>query len=35
MCRLHFKNLINQHIGAELSKYLRFSIIRVDDKKSG
>lgn len=34
-CRLHFKNLINQHIGAELSKHLRFSLVRVDEKKIG
>ena len=34
-CRLHFKNLINQHIGAELSKYLRFAIVPVDDKQVG
>lgn len=32
-CGLHFKNLVNQHIGAELSKYLRFGIYRVDDKQ--
>ncbi len=32
---LHFKNLISQHIGAELSKYLHFSIVRVDDKAVG
>ena len=34
-CRLHFKNLINQHIGAELSKYLRFAIVPMDDKEVG
>jgi hypothetical protein len=34
-CRLHFKNLINQHIGAELSKYLRFSLIRMENKLVG
>ena len=34
-CRLHFKNLINQHIGAELSKHLRFSLVRMEDKQIG
>ena len=34
-CMLHFKNLVSQHIGAELSKYLHFSIVRVDEKKVG
>ena len=34
-CRLHFKNLINQHIGAELSRYLRFSVVRLNDKPVG
>ena len=34
-CQLHFKNLINQHIGAELSKYLRFTLVHVDDKQIG
>ena len=34
-CRLHFKNLISQHIGAELSKYLNFGIVRVDEKTAG
>jgi len=32
-CRLHVKNLINQHIGLELSKLLFFEIVTVDDKK--
>ena len=32
---LHFKNLINQHIGAELSKHLRFSLVRMEDKQIG
>ncbi len=32
-CRLHFKNLINQHIGLELSKLLFFEIVEVDGKK--
>lgn len=34
-CRLHFKNLINQHIGAELYKYLSFSLVKVDGKQIG
>lgn len=34
-CRLHFKNLINQHIGAEFSKYLHFNLVPVDGKKIG
>ena len=34
-CRLHFKNLINRHIGAELSRYLRFRLIRIKDKQVG
>ncbi|WP_170302335.1 RNA-binding domain-containing protein [Desulfosarcina widdelii] len=34
-CRLHFKNLINQHIGAELYKYLRFDLVRVDGSLIG
>ena len=31
----HFKNLVNRHIGAELSKYLRFRIYRVDGLQVG
>ncbi len=34
-CRLHFKNLISQHIGAELSKYLHFTIVPIDNKLVG
>lgn len=34
-CRLHLKNLINQHIGAEFSKYLHFSLVCVDGKRVG
>lgn len=34
-CRLHFKNLINQHIGAELSKYLRFDLVSLDGRQLG
>ncbi len=32
-CALHFKNLINQHIGAEFIAFLDFSICDVDGKK--
>lgn len=32
-CRLHFKNLINQHIGLEFSKSLRFKIGSTAGKK--
>lgn len=31
-CRLHFKNLINQHIGAEFTSYLNFKILKIEDK---
>ncbi len=34
-CMLHFKNLINQHIGAELSQYMHFNIVRVNEKMVG
>jgi hypothetical protein len=34
-CRLHFKNLINRHIGAELSRYLNFNLVRLADKQVG
>jgi len=31
-CRLHFKNLVNQHIGPELSKLITMSMLSVDGK---
>jgi hypothetical protein len=34
-CRLHFKNLIATHIGAEKSKYIRFRLVPVDGKTVG
>ncbi len=34
-CKLHFKNLIAQHIGAELSQYLRFNIVTVENRQVG
>jgi hypothetical protein len=34
-CKLHFKNLIAQHVGTVLSKHIRFQIIPVKDKTVG
>ncbi|VGO14682.1 hypothetical protein PDESU_03250 [Pontiella desulfatans] len=34
-CRLHFKNLIGKHIGADLSKYIRFILVPVDGTTVG
>jgi hypothetical protein len=34
-CKLHFKNLIAQHIGAVLSKHIRFQTVPVGDKTVG
>jgi len=34
-CRLHFKNLVATHLGAEFSKYIRFALIPVDGKTVG
>jgi len=34
-CRLHFKNLIGKHIGADLSKYIRFILVPMDGKTVG
>jgi len=31
-CRLHFKNLINQHIGAEFTSYLNFRVLKIENK---
>jgi len=31
-CLLHFKNLVNQHIGAEFSKYIQAEVRPVNDK---
>ena len=31
-CRLHFKNLINQHIGAEFTIFLNLRIVTLDEK---
>jgi len=32
-CMLHFKNLVNQHIGAEFSKYVQAEVHLVDDRR--
>ena len=34
-CRLHFKNLVARHIGADFSKYIRFLLIPMDGKTVG
>ncbi|MDF7806875.1 putative DNA binding domain-containing protein [Pontiellaceae bacterium B12219] len=34
-CRLHFKNLIAKHIGADLSKYIRFIMVPMAGKTVG
>ena len=34
-CRLHFKNLIAHHVGAELSSLVRFEIVPIGDKTVG
>lgn len=34
-CRLHFKNLISRHLGADHSKYVRFLLVPVDGKTVG
>ncbi|MGB5736706.1 MAG: RNA-binding domain-containing protein [Thiohalocapsa sp.] len=32
-CRLHFKNLINQHLGPEYARFLRFDLFQVADRQ--
>ena len=32
-CRLHFKNLFNQHLGPEFSKYVNFEIFDLEHKQ--
>ncbi len=34
-CQLHFKNLIATHIGAEMSKHIRFQLVLVEGKTVG
>lgn len=31
-CRLHFRNLVNNHIGADLARYIHLSICAIDEK---
>ena len=32
-CRLHFKNLLNQHLGAEYARHLRFALYRLEGRQ--
>ena len=34
-CRLHFKNLLNHHIGAEYAQFVRFELYNLDDLRVG
>lgn len=34
-CRLHFKNLLNQHLGAENARFLRFNLYELEGKRIG
>lgn len=34
-CRLHFKNLISKHLGADHSKHVRFLLVSMDEKTVG
>lgn len=34
-CRLHFKNLLNQHLGAENARFLRFDLYELEGKRIG
>ncbi len=34
-CRLHFKNLVHQHLGAEKSQYLHFELYELEGKQIG
>jgi hypothetical protein len=34
-CRLHFKNLIANHLGADLSRYIRFILVSLQEKTVG
>ncbi|WP_163340399.1 RNA-binding domain-containing protein [Desulfopila sp. IMCC35008] len=31
-CRLHFRNLVNNHIGADMARYVHLSICSIDEK---
>ena len=32
-CRLHFKNLFNQHIGPEYSRFVRFELFELEGRQ--
>jgi len=32
-CRLHFKNLINQHLGPEYARFLRFELFQLGERQ--
>lgn len=34
-CRLHFKNLLNQHLGAENARFVRFNVYELEGKQIG
>lgn len=34
-CHLHLKNLVNQHLGAEATRFLRFTLFPLEDKQIG
>jgi len=34
-CRLHFKNLLNQHLGAENARLVRFDLYELEGKRIG
>ena len=34
-CLLHFKNLINQHVGAQFTNYLNFGLLNINKKTIG
>jgi hypothetical protein len=34
-CRLHFKNLLNQHLGAENARFVRFNLYELEGKRIG
>jgi len=31
-CRLHFKNMLNTHIGAEFTRFIHFKIVSIKEK---
>ncbi|MEA3278063.1 MAG: putative DNA binding domain-containing protein, partial [Pseudomonadota bacterium] len=34
-CRLHFKNLLNQHLGPEYARFVRFEVYELEGKQVG